>query len=318
MWPVLEDYAGQVVPISYHTWWPSGSDKFWLHNTTACSSRVYDYAGIPPWTTGFYTPSMRFDGKYIRDISDGFATYEEWALWLRSTFDSLLAIPSPCRLDVDYNFISADSDSVYVGFDLVVEDSMDFNTTLRVGVTEYQYPSLPTGRWRHIFRDWLKDDLPDSVGWHFGPMFPGDSFRFDLAYPMSIYDPAKVITNVFLQRNGTRKMQQGWDGYPDAYSSVEVADGGESVILGRNAPNPFKGSTKISYSLASAGHVRLGVYTLTGRLVTELVNVNADAGNHSATWDGKDRYGKDVAAGVYYFILEAGDAKEVGKMIRLR
>jgi hypothetical protein len=262
---------------------------------------------------------MRFDGKYILDISDGFATYEEWALWLRSTFDSLLAIPSPCRLDVDYNYISADSDSVYVGFDLVVEDSMDFNSTLRVGVTEYQYPAIPTGKWRHIFRDWLKDDLPDSVGWSFGPMFPGDSFRFDLAYPMGIYAPEKVITNIFLQRNGTRKMQQGWHGYPVEYTaSVEIADTGEPVKLGRNAPNPFKQSTSISYSLANAGQVRLGVYTLTGRLVTELVNESVASGHHTATWDGRDRYGKDVAAGVYYFILEAGDAKQVGKMIRLR
>jgi hypothetical protein len=286
---------------------------------TACSTRVLDYAGVPPWTTSLYTPSFRFDGKYIRDISDGFETYEEWALWLRSTFDSLLAIPSPCRLDVDYNYISSDSDSVYVGFDLVVEDSMDFNSTLRVGVTEYQYPAVPTGKWRHVFRDWLKDDLPDSVGWSLGPMFPGDSFRFDLAYPMSIYNPEKVITNIFLQRNGTRKMQQGWHGYPEEYlASVEVVDNGESVKLGRNAPNPFKQSTSISYSLANSGQVRLGVYTLTGRLVTELVNGSVASGHHTATWDGRDRYGKDVAAGVYYFILEASDAKQVGKMIRLR
>lgn len=318
MWPVLEDYAGQVVPISYHTWWPSSSDKFYLYNELAQDERVGDYSGFAPWTTSLYTPSFRFDGKYVRDIDSTFATYEQWALWLRSTFDSLLAIPSPCRFDIDYHHFSPDSDSVYVGFDLVVEDSIQFNSTLRVGTTEFQYPASPTGRWRHVFRDWLKDDLPDSVGWHFGPMLPGQSFRFDLAYPMGVYDPTKLSTNIFLQVDGSRKIQQGWDAMPDPAPSAGVADRGESVILGRNAPNPFKGSTDISYSLASAGKVRLGVYTLTGRLVTELVNESAGAGYHSATWDGKDRYGKDVAAGVYYFILEAGDAKEVGKMIRLR
>ncbi|MGD8627537.1 MAG: FlgD immunoglobulin-like domain containing protein [bacterium] len=279
---------------------------------------MYDYAGVPPWTTSLYTPSHRYDGKYIKDLSDGFATYEEWQLWAASTFDSLLAIPSPCRLDIDYHFQSADSDSVYIGFDLVVEDSMDFNTTLRVGVTEYQYPAIPTGRWRHIFRDWLKDDLPDSVGWSLGPMYPGQSLRFDLSYPLASYTPWKVSTFIFVQRNGTRKMQQSWEAHPDDAPSAGIADGGESVKLGRNAPNPFKQSTSISYSLANSGQVRLGVYTLTGRLVTELVNESVASGHHTATWDGRDRYGNDVAAGVYYFILETGDARQVGKMIRLR
>jgi hypothetical protein len=318
---VLDDYAGQVVPLSYHTWWPSSSDPFYTHNTTACSARVYDYAGIPPWTTGLYTPSHRFDGKYIRDISDGFATYEEWQLWLRDTFDDLLTEPSPCRLDVDYHFVSTDSDSVYIGFDLVVEDSMNFNCRMRVAATGGGYKFFPTGRWHHVFWDWLKDDLPDSVGWGLGPMFPGDSLRFDLSYPvLPEYDLEldKLTTTIFVQRGGTRKMQQGWDGKPEAYSGVDVADGGESVKLGRNAPNPFTGSTKISYSMTKPGQVRLGVYTLTGRLVTELVNENAGAGQHSATWNGKDRFGNEAAAGVYYFILETGDAKEVGKMIRLR
>jgi hypothetical protein len=263
---------------------------------------------------------MRFDGKYILDpiSDDGFETYEEWDIWCRATLDSLLLIPSPFRIDVWYNYLSADSDSVYVGFDLVAESDANFNMTLRVGVTDYQRPQNPTGRWRHNFRRWVKDDLPDSVGWSLGPMSAGESLHFDVAYETHTSWNPIMYTFIFVQRNGTRKIQQGWWGEPGPISGVEVVYEGEPVRLGRNVPNPFAGSTTISYSIRTPGEVHLGVYTLTGRLVTELVNGYAEAGPHSVAWDGRDRFGREVASGVYYYILEADEERQAGKMILLR
>jgi len=318
---ILDDYAGQVVPICYHTWWPNGADPFYTWNTTANDARVYDYAGVEPWTTSLYTPSMRYDGKYLGDPSD-FNTYAEYYAWVRSTFDSLLTVPSPVRIDVVYNTITADSDSVYVGFDVVVEDDMAFNTTMRVAVTEslYRYP-FPVGKHQDAFREWLKDDLPDSVGWSFGPMVAGDSMHYDLAYYIDPeYRADRVVTNIFIQRNGTRKMQQGWTGkpVPEDLSGVDIVQTPEDAVLGRISPNPFIGNTNISFNVKRPGKVSLGVYTLTGRLVTELVNGYAEVGPQSVAWDGKDRFGRDVASGVYYYILETENASQAGKMIRLR
>ena len=278
-----------------------------------------DYAGVAPWDTSLYTPSLRYDGKYIRDPSDGFATYPEWSAWMRGTLDSLLAIPSPLRIDVWYNYFSPDSDSVYVGFDLVAEDDANFNMTLRAGVTDYQRSAFPTGKWRHNFRRWSKDDLPDSVGWSLGPMFVGDSRHFETAYEVDDSWNPQMSTFIFVQRNGTRKMQQGWWGEPTIpFAGVAAVDGDDRVKLGRNVPNPFTGSTNISYSIRSPGEVRLGVYTLTGRLVAELVNGYAEVGPHSVAWDGRDRFGREVASGVYYYVLEADKARQAGKMILLR
>ncbi|MFH1313013.1 MAG: T9SS type A sorting domain-containing protein [Candidatus Eisenbacteria bacterium] len=263
---------------------------------------------------------MRYDGKYLGDPSD-FATYDEYYAWVRSTFDSLLTITSPVRIDVLYNSITADSDSVYVSFDVVVEDSMDFNSTLRVAVTEskHRYP-YPTGPHDDAFREWVKDDLPDSVGWSFGPMFPGKTMHFDMAYEIvSEYRADRVVTNVFIQRSGTRKMQNGWSGEPTPYlAGVDVVEIPVDAILGRSSPNPFVGNTNISFNVKRPGKVSLGVYTLTGRLVTELVNGYAEVGPQSVAWDGKDRFGQDVASGVYYYILETENASQAGKMIRLR
>ena len=150
-------------------------------------------------------------------------------------------------------------------------------------------------------------------------MFAGDSLHFDVAYETHATWNPIMYTFIFLQRNGTRKIQQGWWGEPTIpFAGVEVVDGGEPVRLGRNVPNPFAGSTDILYSIRSPGEVRLGVYTLTGRLVTELVNGYAEAGPHSAAWDGRDRFGREVASGVYYYILEADEERQAGKMILLR
>jgi hypothetical protein len=119
---------------------------------------------------------------------------------------------------------------------------------------------------------------------------------------------------------GTSKIQQGWSGIPlpEDLSSVEVVDIPDNAILGRSSPNPFLGKTNISFNVKRPGKVSLGVYTLTGRLVTELMNGYAEVGPQSVAWDGKDRFGQDVASGVYYYILETENASHAGKMIRLR
>ncbi len=320
---ILDEYTGQVVPISYHTWWPNGSDPFYTWNTTACSSRVYDYAGVAPWYTSLYTPSMRYDGKYIRDpYDDEVPSTTTYFKWMRGYFDSLLTIDSPVRIEVPYHEITPDSDSVYVSFDIVVEDTMNFNSTMRVGVTEWRHRySYPVGPHDDCFREWLKDDLPDSVGWSFGPMYPGHTMHFEMAYAIpSEYRADRVVTNIFIQRNGTRKMQNAWNAQPDPWSAagVDVVEVPEDAIMGRISPNPFVGKTNISFNVKKPGRVSLSVYTLTGRLVNELVNGHAEVGPQSVVWDGKDKQGNDVASGVYYYILETENASHAGKMIRLR
>jgi len=152
-------------------------------------------------------------------------------------------------------------------------------------------------------------------------MFPGKTMHFEMAYEIvSDYRADRVVTNMFIQRNGTRKMQQGWSGIPvpDTQSGVDVVQVPEDAILGRSSPNPFTGSTNISFNVKRPGTVSLGVYTLEGRLVTELVNGHAEVGPQSVGWDGKDRFGHDVASGVYYYILETENTSQAGKMIRLR
>jgi hypothetical protein len=316
--------VGQVVPIRIHTWWPGDDDSFYVYNAWEDSMRVLYYAGIQPWIEYLYTPSLRFDGKYLGDPSDDqFSTYDEWFAFVRNTLDSLSAIPSPLRINMTRNVFSPDSDSVYVDFDVVAESDASFNMSLYLAVTEtrHRYP-VPQGK----HDDALRDYVPDENGYAVSPMLSGDSLHFEWSYVVQPWylHPAtgtyeRVMTNLFIQRNGTRKVQQAiiehpgeWD---DPLAGVDMAEG---LPLGKNSPNPFRSETSIAFSLRKSGDVRLSVYTLDGRLVTRLVDGQVEAGSHRSTWDGRDRFGREVSSGVYYYSLETGDVSEAGKMILLR
>lgn len=90
--------------------------------------------------------------------------------------------------------------------------------------------------------------------------------------------------------------------------------------LEQNFPNPFTpgvSPTIFTYRLQSEGHVRLIVYNLLAQEVTVLVDQRQGPGLHRVAWDGQDRNGEPVPAGVYWYKLEAGDGTAL-KRLRVR
>lgn len=85
----------------------------------------------------------------------------------------------------------------------------------------------------------------------------------------------------------------------------------------RNYPNPFAGSTLVSFTIApsDAGkHVELGIYDESGAEVKILTRNVLPAGNYTLRWDGVSTDGKPVAPGIYLYRLKVGDAMTTGKM----
>ncbi len=75
-------------------------------------------------------------------------------------------------------------------------------------------------------------------------------------------------------------------------------------------PNPFNPTTSISFALGRAGHVRLSVHELDGRLVAVLEDREFAAGNHAVRWNGTDDRGRVVSSGVYLVAVTAqGDTQ---------
>jgi hypothetical protein len=73
-------------------------------------------------------------------------------------------------------------------------------------------------------------------------------------------------------------------------------------------PNPFNPSTTIDYQLAGAGEVRLEIYDILGRVVTELVHEPQQAGHYSLVWNAAS-----AASGVYYCRLTV--TTETGRQV---
>ena len=89
-------------------------------------------------------------------------------------------------------------------------------------------------------------------------------------------------------------------------------------FLGQNYPNPFNPVTTISFGLSEPGRVSLRIYDAAGRLVRALIDEERPAGRYDEIWDGADNAGHEVASGIYFYSLKAGDFKETRKMVLLR
>jgi hypothetical protein len=85
--------------------------------------------------------------------------------------------------------------------------------------------------------------------------------------------------------------------------------------LSQNYPNPFNPSTTISYEVPVGTRyaVSLHVFDVLGRLVATLVNEAKEPGRYSARWEAGN-----VASGMYYYRLEAGEYKATRKMLLLK
>ncbi|MEW5922678.1 MAG: S8 family serine peptidase [Candidatus Zixiibacteriota bacterium] len=92
----------------------------------------------------------------------------------------------------------------------------------------------------------------------------------------------------------------------------------DKFTLGQNYPNPFNPSTRIAFTLKSRSQVSLSIYNLLGRRVAELIDSELPAGSYETSWDGRDRFGNEAAAGVYFYRLEAGQSNLTRKMVLLK
>ncbi|MCC7429445.1 VCBS repeat-containing protein [bacterium] len=89
--------------------------------------------------------------------------------------------------------------------------------------------------------------------------------------------------------------------------------------LSQNYPNPFNPETKIEFSLPKAGSVKITVFDVLGREVKTLLSQKeVKAGGHFVVWNGKNTQNEQVASGVYFYRLEAGDFTETKKMVLLK
>ena len=101
-------------------------------------------------------------------------------------------------------------------------------------------------------------------------------------------------------------------------SEYTISDKVISFILYQNYPNPFNSETIIRYQLPKRTHVTLKIYNQIGQEVITLTDSNKNEGYYHDKWNGRNRDGKMVSSGIYFYRLKAGDFVQTRKMILLR
>jgi hypothetical protein len=91
------------------------------------------------------------------------------------------------------------------------------------------------------------------------------------------------------------------DGQPAAYK------------LAQNYPNPFNPATVIYYSIPERSKVTLKVFNLLGQEVATLVNQVQEQGSYPVRFEANN-----LASGLYFYKLEAGNVSLSRKMLLLK
>ena len=101
-------------------------------------------------------------------------------------------------------------------------------------------------------------------------------------------------------------------------ASVSVDDASVTRYALDVAPNPTAAATVVRFALPAAGHARLRVYDLAGRLVRDLAGGELPAGSHSIHWDGLDTRGQLTSAGIFLVRLDTPAGALLRKLARTR
>jgi hypothetical protein len=118
---------------------------------------------------------------------------------------------------------------------------------------------------------------------------PGDQFIFRTLKPFDSDDVFEFSTD---------------------YNVLSVTEKNTTVgdfRLFQNYPNPFNPVTTIRYQLPSKNRVVMDIYNIAGQRIIQLVNKQQKAGRYTLHWDGRNRSGKQVSSGIYFYRLKAGD-----------
>ncbi len=94
----------------------------------------------------------------------------------------------------------------------------------------------------------------------------------------------------------------------------------QDLVLEQNYPNPFSAAggfgnpgTRISFSLPQAARVTLKVFTLNGAEVSTLAEAPYPAGRHTVVFTPRN-----LPSGTYFYVLQAGAARQVRQLLLLK
>jgi len=106
--------------------------------------------------------------------------------------------------------------------------------------------------------------------------------------------------------------QARWTQWPNSINKL----GNEIPLvynLFQNYPNPFNPTTTVKYDIVKEGIVRIAVYDILGKQVELLANTKHSPGKYEVIFNAEN-----LASGIYYYKITAGDFVAVKKMVIIK
>ena len=92
----------------------------------------------------------------------------------------------------------------------------------------------------------------------------------------------------------------------------------EEFSLSQNYPNPFNPGTNIKFTIPKSGLVTLKVYDVLGNEIATLVDEYKPVGSYEVKFDVGQDSSPDIASGIYFYKVQAGNYIEMKKMVLIK
>ena len=159
-----------------------------------------------------------------------------------------------------------------------------------------------------LHQTWSPDNSKIAIGaiWATGIWTPG---------PIKIFD---TVTDSFTTLVDSTWPPCFWVG--DTDEQVSIID--ETLPITYNLynafPNPFNPVTTLRYNLPEDARVNITIYDMMGRQVKTLINEEQTAGYRFTQWNATNDAGSPVSAGIYLYMIQAGEFRQTRKMVLLK
>lgn len=90
------------------------------------------------------------------------------------------------------------------------------------------------------------------------------------------------------------------------------------VVLSISGDNPVSAETGITFGIPGPTHIRMGLFDVRGRLVTELVDGQVAEGYHTVRWSSMLKGGTRLGPGIYFVRLECEEGSKTAKAVIAR
>ena len=286
------------------------------------SAGIQDTAGynlLNDFTLNFKTEAnLNFTTKTI----DDFENIDNWSFTQNGTDTNLTSFNASA-----YRKLNG-SHSGYLKYDFISDTasvSLSSNHTINEQVTD----STEFGVW--IFGDNSKNtinllltnqtsmptsDFTDTLNW------TGWKFKY---YPINnlIYNNKDLYYTITASKdsNGSNSGELYFDD-ASLTSILTSTKEKENIIpksysLSQNYPNPFNPSTIIKWQSPTAGRQTIKVYNILGNKVATLIDEYKPAGTYEIEFNTSSNY-KNLASGIYFYQLKAGNFIQTKKMILMK